>query len=104
MTKDPDAPLLIMRGICDGWPVVVKAGERSECHRNVAKIWQLGKPHLAGIGSGYALSKDGLWRQHSWGLMREGVLETTESREKYFGVLYSDTMADKFAAAVLRSI
>lgn len=38
---------------------------------------------------GYAMSKDGLWRFHSWGKTGTGeIIETTEPREKYFGCVY----------------
>ena len=54
---------------------------------------------MVGIGTGYALSGDGLWRQHSWGLRREGILETTVERAKYFGVLPQRDDAESFAQA-----
>src|SRR4051794_38435785 len=38
-------------------------------HRNLGKLWMAVRRKLSAIGSGYALSDDGLWRQHSWGLM-----------------------------------
>ena len=41
------------------------------------------------IATGYALSKDGMWRQHSWLVLRKcrsyKIVETTEKREAYFG-------------------
>lgn len=52
---------------------------------------------MVGIGSGYALSADGLWRQHSWGILRDGILETTERRIKYFGLILQDERANRFA-------
>jgi hypothetical protein len=43
------------------------------------------------IGTGYALSEDGLWRQHSWGLREDGgVVETTSGREMYVGLRLPD--------------
>jgi hypothetical protein len=56
---------------------------------------------MVGIGTGYALSADGLWRQHSWGVRRQGILETTAPREKYFGILLQGSSADSFAEANL---
>ncbi|HXI40580.1 MAG TPA: hypothetical protein VNH83_11405 [Bryobacteraceae bacterium] len=100
---DPDAalPLLIVAGFVMAGPVVRRTMERSECHRNLAEIWSNKQHELVGIGTGYALSDDGLWRQHSWGLRREGILETTVSRMKYFGVLLQHGDADSFAMANL---
>lgn len=38
------------------------------------------------------------WRQHSWGVRRSGgIIETTSSRIKYFGVLKQTGEADEFA-------
>lgn len=39
--------------------------QTSACHSNVASIWLEQRSDLVGIGTGYALSPDGLWRQHS---------------------------------------
>jgi hypothetical protein len=69
----------------------------------VAEIWTEERHELVGIGTGYSLSDDGLWRQHSWGLRREGILETTVPRVKYFGVLLQHADADSFAMANLTS-
>jgi len=73
--------------------------KKSECHKNVAEIWAEKQDELVGIGTGYSLSDDGLWREHSWGVRREGILETTVSRAKYFGVLLQHGDADSFAMA-----
>ncbi|MEV6638263.1 hypothetical protein AB0M54_46845 [Actinoplanes sp. NPDC051470] len=57
-----------------------------ECHRNVAVLWIDGA--IESIGTGYALSDDGLWRQHSWGLASNGVLiETTDERRAHVGIV-----------------
>lgn len=72
---------------------------KSECHKNVSRLWKKTPNGMAGIGTGYALSGDGLWRQHSWGLRREGIPETTGERAKYFGVLPQRDAAESFAQA-----
>ena len=41
---------------------------------------------LIGVGTGYALSDDGLWRSHSWVLTKKRIIETTVSRVKYLGL------------------
>jgi hypothetical protein len=62
------------------------AGEPGDCHQNVAAAWIDGT--IAAIGTGYALSDDGLWRQHSWGLDADGTLvETTDPRMAYVGIV-----------------
>jgi hypothetical protein len=98
---DPDLPLVIDAGFVMAGPVARRTMKKSECHRNVAEIWAKKHHGLVGIGTGYSLSDDGLWRQHSWGLRREGILETTVSRAKYFGALLQHGAADLFAIANL---
>lgn len=97
----PDAALqlVIDSGFVMAGPVVRRTVERSGCHRNLAEIWAEKHHGLVGIGTGYSLSNDGLWRQHSWGLLREGILETTVPRVKYFGALLQHGDADSFAMA-----
>jgi hypothetical protein len=71
-------------------------GPPSMCHQNAVSLWRDGA--AAAIGTGYALSDDGLWRGHSWGFGSDGTLvETTEPRLAYFGVRLADEMAERFA-------
>ena len=56
----------------------------SQCHRNAAKLWYDSESVIR-IASGYALSEDGIWRQHSWGIDGERIVETTAERSLYFG-------------------
>jgi hypothetical protein len=67
---DPDLDAIITSGFVQAGAVVVKKGRVSQCHENIAGIWRLQKYGIVGIGTGYALSDDGLWRQHSWGVLR----------------------------------
>jgi hypothetical protein len=94
---DPDVRLLITSGFVMGGPVQHEFIRDSKCHENIARAWKGRKSGIVGIGTGYALSGDGLWRQHSWGLRREGILETTVERVKYFGLLLQGEAADSFA-------
>lgn len=72
-------------------------GGRSACHANAVALWRSGK--ALAIGTGYALSDDGLWREHSWAWDGDGVLlETTESRTRYFGIRMEGTRAEAFAS------
>ena len=75
-------------------------GEPSNCHRNAADAWKRSrsKDKIA-VGTGYALSKDGVWRPHSW-LFREtkigvAIYETTEPRIAYFGAILSKERVEK---------
>ena len=52
------------------------------------------------IATGYALSEDGLWRQHSWVVQpmtrTVKVWETTVERVAYFGVVLNDEECQEF--------
>ena len=96
---DFDIPILITAGFVMGGPIKLKIMGRSACHQNLARLWGRKRSGLIGIGTGYALSGDGLWRQHSCGVARQGVVETTQMREMYFGRLLQGQDADRFAVA-----
>ncbi|MFG1610980.1 hypothetical protein [Actinoplanes sp. NPDC049265] len=86
--RDPEADLeaLIAGQSRSDSPVRPAPGDIGECHHNVAVLWIDGA--IDSIGTGYALSDDGLWRQHSWGLASDGVLiETTDERRAYVGIV-----------------
>ena len=95
--SDPTVPYLIKAGFVMAGPVHCEIMEDSQCHQNAAIAWARKESGVVGIGTGYALSDDGLWRQHSWGVLREGILETTAPRIKYFGILLQGCDADSFA-------
>jgi hypothetical protein len=97
--RDPDADLeqLIADPVDFPTPARQVAGEDGACHRNVATLWANGD--TTAMGTGYALSPDQLWRQHSWALAEDGaVLETTTSpRLAYVGIrLHSGEPALRF--------
>lgn len=71
----------------EGYDAVLNEMEKSQCHSNSAKLWLL-KPSTRRIATGYALSSDGIWRQHTWVIETNAhwILETTVPRTRYFGV------------------
>lgn len=77
--------------------VVYVDGEPSQCHRNAAVLYEK-EDSVTKIGAGWALSDDGLWRQHSWAMRGDVLVETTEPRVLYFGVLFDGSDADEFVA------
>ena|SRR5579883_1421364 len=98
---EPDLKLLLKRGELFDEPAEFVPGEASHCHLNVARLWREYKGDVS-IGTGYALSEDDLWRQHSW-LIREKpiagqyrLIETTIRRVKYFGVILTEAEAKVF--------
>jgi hypothetical protein len=69
----------------------MRLGEPSACHPNAAMMFVRSRRRVR-IASGYALSADGLWRQHSWGVdVEDGrIIETTERRLRYYGIVLND--------------
>lgn len=67
----------------------MRPGARSGCHENAVRLHRA-DPTRVSIATGYGLSPDGLWREHSWALAPSPsgptILETTEIRLVYFGV------------------
>jgi len=96
---DQHVPSLLEQGFLTSGPITLRVMKSSSCHENVASVWTKRRFGIVGIATGYALSGDGLWRQHSWGIMRESILETTETRLKYFGIVLQGEKADFFASS-----
>jgi hypothetical protein len=77
-------------------PARLVEGEVSACHDNAVALWRSGE--ASAVGTGYALSDDGLWREHTWAVVEDGgLLETTEPRTAYFGVELRGRDAERFA-------
>jgi hypothetical protein len=84
VVPEPDLDQLLLSGVRQDPAVRESTTLQGDCHANVARLWIDGE--IVAIGTGYALNED-LWRQHSWGLLADGaILETTASRESYYGV------------------
>lgn len=68
-------------------------GAPSECHANAARRWVRSSGADA-IVTGFALSTDGLWREHSWNETgaedARVILESTCARVAYFGMVCDD--------------
>ncbi len=78
-----------------------RKGEPCHCHSNAAYLWDVNRGHCQ-IATGYALSDDGMWRQHSWVVQplttKWRVWETTVSRVAYFGFIMTDEECERFLA------
>ncbi len=77
-------------------------GLPSQCHFNSSRCWEANKDK-AMLCTGYALSQDGCWRQHSWLIelrpRKNRIVETTVPRVAYFGFVMTPDEAEKFAWA-----
>jgi len=82
---EPDLKKILAYGKrVDDYKVIFKPMIPCHCHNNVIKLCLEGKGRMA---TGWALSDDGLWRQHSWLVKDKTIIETTESRKRYFGII-----------------
>jgi hypothetical protein len=83
-----DVQQVLGRG--ETWPggsAAIETGTENNCHANVARLRSSGR---GAIVSGWALADDGLWREHSWLIVRptgstDSLLETTQPWLLYHG-------------------
>jgi hypothetical protein len=93
---EEDLAKLLERGRRFPGRSVSMKGEPSRCHSNSAYCWDENRGSCS-ICTGYALSRDGMWRQHSWLLTNQGrVVETTEKRVQYFGYVLDEEECELF--------
>jgi len=95
---EPDQDKILFRGkLWTGYNIKIISGTPNNCHGNVAELWRK-NPKRYHIATGWALSEDGLWRQHSWIIDGRTVIETITPREKYFGFVLTHLEAQQFEA------
>ncbi|WP_415912245.1 hypothetical protein [Neptuniibacter sp. QD37_11] len=110
---EEDLDKILTRGfVIDGDNSGLMLGEPSQCHMNSANLWDANRDKVR-IATGYALSEDGQWCQHSWCVCpmyddvniedldinsSEGwqAIETTEERLVYFGFVMTEEEAEAF--------
>ncbi len=79
-------------------------GADSQCHRNSCDLYESNKDNLdVRICTGYALSDDGMWRQHSWLICHSPrsnqISESHEHRIGYYGFVSTPEQCDRFCDA-----
>jgi hypothetical protein len=103
--RDPDEDDILARGqLWSGKGALLVRGRPCSCHENASEWWAAHQDNLV-LATGYALSEDGLWRQHSWcveGTGRRRVLETTTRRLLYLGFAMTADEAAAFHVANTR--
>ncbi len=77
----------------------VEGGIDSRCHQNSAFLYQENE-EITHIGTGWCLSPDSLWRQHSWGMVDNEIIETTVKRDIYYGVLLKGQEAEDYIKSI----
>jgi len=98
---EPDLDELFARGqLWPGTRAEHVPGRESQCHRNSSLYWARNMGSAL-IATGYALSEDGLWHQHSWcidvgadGTPR--IIESTVPRVAYFGFVMTAEESAEF--------
>ena len=98
--KDPDIEEILSRGqLWYGDRTKKVRGEPCHCHYNSARQWNRNPEEIV-LCTGYALSEDGMWRQHSWCVeprkQKSRIIETTVERVAYFGYAMTIAEAEKF--------
>jgi hypothetical protein len=89
--KNFDAMKIIQRGVmCQGDVKLMKM-EACQCHENSLEL-HLSNPSRYDLYTGYGLSIDGMWREHSWvfDTKEKIIIETTMKRVLYFGFRMTD--------------
>lgn len=101
-TYEEDVDKLLSNGILfDGKSKLVKM-RQSNCHTNCAIFYQnYSKEHskeAIKIVTGWALSTDQTWYQHSWLYLTKNkiIIETTLKRIMYFGFILNDEETSEF--------
>lgn len=98
---DEDADKIMERGqLFYGRGAKTMIGRPSQCHSNSAALWEANKGKCR-IATGYALSDDGIWRQHTWVVQEMPrswrIWETTAKRVAYFGYILSEEECQEFS-------
>lgn len=101
--RDPDAKNYAERGQAfSNTRVTRRRGLPNQCHRNVCAYVMTHDTTRHAITTGYALSEDGMWRQHSFLTRKDGsIIETTTQRAMYFGYRMNAAEAMDFIASNL---
>ncbi len=95
LQPEPDLEALLNKGQLIKGKVIFKPMAKCRCHSNCAQIWDK-HPKTCKIATGWVLSTDGIWRQHTWILKNEAIIETTEPRTSYYGIVLRDEEANRF--------
>ncbi len=97
-----DLENLLERGIRFAARAKMMRGEPCQCHSNSAHLWD-NNQDISYLCTGYALSRDGMWRVHSWCVVKTPksykVIETTEARISYYGYILDPNESEMFLYA-----
>lgn len=96
LTPEEVSRLMSEGVVSNGRAFKLKRMATRRCHTNSATLAEE-NPNID-IYTGLALSRDGVWRVHSWVYdnEHENFIETTERRVKYFGYKLNEDEREKF--------
>lgn len=96
--EEPDLEILLSDGLfVYGENSTLKKGLPISCHENSGNLWNKNRNKI-NIMTGYVLSNDGMWRQHTWCLQKADnlIIETTEKRIAYYGYILNKEQSENF--------
>jgi|GEM_PF-5696124 len=97
------AQAFLERAVVSTASVQQVSGADNECHRNASEYYRR-DPQRYQLVTGFGLSWDadglGCWRPHSWvfDLKSGEIVETTLTRDTYYGVMLESHEAEAFAS------
>lgn len=80
---------------------IINGGQQHRCHQNCCYLYEENES-ITHIGTGWGLSNDVLWRQHSWCMKGEKIIETTVPRKIYYGILFDENNVREFIKDIAR--
>ena len=104
--NDSDTLKILSYGkVWRGTKAVMNKGIPCRCHQNAAALFDM-NPKRFRVATGWALSRDGVWREHSWGVDKNipeetdgsHIVETTEKRLAYCGVVLNETACKRWVS------
>lgn len=98
---EDDLKKILNRGIPLINPIIkLIRGRPISCHSNSCEYWA-DHQKASELMTGWGLSEDGLWRQHSWvRIIKSGkVVETTIPRSIYYGFVMTPEEAGEFCSS-----
>jgi hypothetical protein len=96
LQDEPDLKALLERGRVFNGKIFLMHMKQCKCHRNCAEFWEKNQKNFK-IATGWALSEEGIWRQHTWLLRGNAIVETTMKRIMYYGIVLDGIEASNFA-------
>lgn len=96
LEREPHLIHLLSNGQLCEQAVRIQRGRRNACHYNAARLWAKDVTNTQ-LVTGYGFRRaDGLWRQHSWIVKGDKLIETTVRFDNYYGVVLKPLEALEF--------